>query len=323
MIFDEQISRKPDHYPWTQDFIEAMHNGFWTDKEFSFQSDKQDFMVSLDEQEREIIVRALATIGQLEISVKKFWAKLGDNLPHPSLNDMGYVMANTEVIHGDAYERLLEVLGIDDAFEKILELDIIKGRVNYLRKHLHKFHADNRKQFVYSLILFTLFVENIALFSQFYTISWFGRYKNLLKDTNKQVEYTSREENLHAMIGMKLINAIRKEHPELFDEQLEAKILGEAEQAVKYEMQIIEWIVNGYESEKLNSEVLKEFVKNRMNESLKEIGYDKIFDVDEEVIAKTSWFDEQVLGSNQSDFFHSRPVEYSRAGKCFAVEDIF
>lgn len=323
MIFDEQISRKPDHYPWTQDFIEAMHNGFWTDKEFSFQSDKQDFMVSLDDQEREIIVRALATIGQLEISVKKFWAKLGDNLPHPSLNDMGYVMANTEVIHGDAYERLLEVLGIDDAFEKILELDIIKGRVNYLRKHLNKFHSDNKRQFIYSLILFTLFVENIALFSQFYTISWFGRYKNVLKDTNKQVEYTSREENLHAMIGMKLINAIRKEHPELFDEHLEAKILHEAEQAVKYEMQIIEWIVNGYESDKLNSEVLKEFVKNRMNESLKEIGYGKMFEVDEELIAKTAWFDEQVLGSNQSDFFHSRPVEYSRAGKCFAVEDIF
>jgi ribonucleoside-diphosphate reductase beta chain len=323
MIFDEQISRKPDHYPWTQDFIEAMHNGFWTDKEFSFQSDKQDFMVSLDEQEKEIIVRALATIGQLEISVKKFWAKLGDNLPHPSINDMGYVMANTEVIHGDAYERLLEVLGIDDAFEKILELDIIKGRVNYLRKHLHKFHADNKKQFVYSLILFTLFVENIALFSQFYTISWFGRYKNVLKDTNKQVEYTSREENLHALIGMKIINVIRKEYPELFDEQLEAKILTEAEQAVKYEMQIIEWIVNGYKSEKLNSEVLKEFVKNRMNDSLKEIGFAKAFEIDEELIAKTTWFDEQVLGNNQSDFFHSRPVEYVRAGKCFAVEDIF
>jgi ribonucleoside-diphosphate reductase beta chain len=323
MIFEEQIGRKPDRYPWTQDFIEAMHNGFWTDKEFSFQSDKQDFMVSLDDQEREIIVRALATIGQLEISVKKFWAKLGDNLPHPSINDMGYVMANTEVIHGDAYERLLEVLGIDDAFEKILELDIVQGRVNYLRKHLHKFHSDNRKQFVYSLILFTLFVENIALFSQFYTISWFGRYKNVLKDTNKQVEYTSREENLHALIGMKIVNAIRKEHPEIFDEQLEQKIMHEAEQAVKYEMEIIEWIVNGYNSSKLNSVVLKEFVKNRMNESLKEIGYKAIFDVDEEIIAKTVWFDEQVLGNNQSDFFHSRPVEYSKKSKSFAAEDLF
>jgi ribonucleoside-diphosphate reductase beta chain len=323
MIFEEQISRKPDNYPWTQDFIEAMHNGFWTDKEFSFSSDTQDFRVSLTEQEQQIITRALATIGQLEISVKKFWAKLGDNLPHPSINDMGYVMANTEVIHGDAYERLLEVLGIDGAFDEILELDIIKGRVNYLRKHLHKFHSDNKKQFIYSLILFTLFVENIALFSQFYTISWFGRYKNVLKDTNKQVEYTSREENLHAMIGMKIINVIKKEHPELFDEELKEKIIHEANEAVKYELQIIEWIVNGYGEEKLNSEILKEFVKNRMNESLKEIGFKKIFDVNKELLAKTVWFEEQVLGNNQSDFFHSRPVEYSKRGKSFAAEELF
>ena len=323
MIFEEQISRKPDHYPWTQDFIEAMHTGFWTDKEFSFSSDVQDFRVSLTEQEREIITRALATIGQLEISVKKFWAKLGDNLTHPSINDMGYVMANTEVVHGDAYERLLEMLGIDDAFEKILELDIIKGRVNYLRKHLHKFHSDNKKQFVYSLILFTLFVENIALFSQFYTISWFGRFKNLLKDTNKQVEYTSREENLHAIIGMKIINVIRKEHPELFDEELEGKILHEAADAIKYETQIVEWIVNGYGEDKLNSPVLKEFIKNRMNECLREIGFEMAFEVDKELLSKTRWFDEQILGSNQSDFFHSRPVEYSKKSKSFDAEDLF
>lgn len=323
MIFEEQISRKPDHYPWTQDFIEAMHNGFWTDKEFSFQSDVQDFRVSLTEQEREIIIRALATIGQLEISVKKFWAKLGDNLRHPSINDMGYVMANTEVIHGDAYERLLEALGIDDAFDNILELDIIKGRVNYLRKHLHKFHADNKKQFIYSLILFTLFVENIALFSQFYTISWFGRYRNLLKDTNKQVEYTSREENLHSMIGMKIINVIRKEYPELFDEELKEKILSEAREAVKYEMQIIEWIVNGHKAEKLNSAVLQEFIKNRMNESLVEIGYEKIFNIDQDLLSKTVWFEEQVLGNNATDFFHSRATEYSRSSQSFSEEDLF
>lgn len=323
MIFDEQISRKPDNYPWTQEFIEAMHNGFWTHKEFNFSSDIQDFRVNLTEQEQQIVTRALSTIGQLEISVKKFWAKLGDNLPHPSLNDLGYTMAHVEVIHGDAYERLLEVLGLNHAFDDILQLDIIKGRVNYLRKHLHKFHDNNKKQFVYSLILFTLFVENIALFSQFYTIGFFGRYKNMLKDTNKQVEYTSREENLHAMIGIKIINTIKTEHPELFDDELKNKIEHEASEAIKYECQIIEWIVNGYGHKKLNSDLLKEFIKNRMNDSLKQIGYDPIFDADQETISETSWFDEQVLGNNSSDFFHSRPTEYSRHSQSFSEEDLF
>jgi ribonucleoside-diphosphate reductase beta chain len=125
------------------------------------------------------------------------------------------------------------------------------------------------------------------------------------------------------MIGIKIINVIRKEHPEFFDEALEEKILHEAKDALKYEMQIVEWIVNGYGAEKLNSDILKEFIKNRLNESLQQIGYKKIFEVDNEMLAKTTWFDEQVLGNNSTDFFHARPVEYSRKSKSFAEEDLF
>jgi ribonucleoside-diphosphate reductase beta chain len=232
-------------------------------------------------------------------------------------------MANIEVIHGDAYSRLLEVLGIEDSFDRILEEPIIKGRVNYLRKHLRKFHDDNKKQFVYSLILFTLFVENIALFSQFYTINYFGKFKNLLKDTNKQVEYTSREEDLHAKIGMKIVNVIRKEYPELFDEELENKIISEAKEAVEHECKIIEWIINGYVSDNLNSPLLQEFIKNRMNEALKEIGFKKIFDIDKEAIKKTIWFDEQLLANGKTDFFHGRPTEYSKNSQSFDESDLF
>ena len=323
MIFEEQVSRKPDLYPFTQDFIKSVQDSHWTVREFTFQSDVQDVKVKLTEEERQIIIRALSTIGQLEISVKRFWGKLGENLPHPSMSDMGFIFAANEVVHGDAYERLLEVLGLNDSFDDILKLDIIKGRVNYLKKHLHKFHENNKKQFIYSLILFSLFVENISLFSQFYTIMFFGRYKNLLKDTNKQVEYTSREEDLHFKAGAKIINVIRKEYPELFDKELEDKILHESEQAVKYECEIIDWILNGYQHEKLNSELLKEFIKNRLNDSLKEIGYKKIFKVNKEIINKTDWFDEQLLGNNHTDFFNSRPSEYQKGGQSFNGEDLF
>ena len=132
MIFDEQISRKPNHYPWTDKFIEAMHNGFWTDKEFNFSSDIQDFKVNLSEKEKEIIIRTLSAIGQIEIAVKTFWAKLGENLPHPSLSDLGYVMANVEVIHNNAYERLISVLGLENVFEENFKSDIEIFEENHL-----------------------------------------------------------------------------------------------------------------------------------------------------------------------------------------------
>ena len=123
-IFDEQICRKPNLYEWTDKYIEAMHAGFWTDKEFSFASDLQDFKSKLTEEEKDVIVRTLSAIGQIEVAVKTFWAKLGDNLPHPSLQDMGYVMANVEVIHNMAYERLLSILGLEEVFEDNLKFSL-------------------------------------------------------------------------------------------------------------------------------------------------------------------------------------------------------
>ena len=323
MIFEEQLSRKPDLYPWTQEFIEAMHNGFWTDKEFSFNSDIQDFNVNLEDNERDMIVRTLSAIGQIEVAVKKFWAKLGDNLPHPSLTDLGYVMANTEVIHNNAYERLLTVLGLEEVFEENLKLDFIEGRVRYLRKYNHRFYTDSKKQYVYALILFTLFVEIVSLFSQFYVINWFNRYRNVLKDTGQQVKYTRNEENIHALAGIKIINTIRSEYPDLFDEELEDRVLSEAKAAFTAESNIVDWMVNGFNEKGLSADILKEFIKNRINESLEKIGFDSAFDVDTSLLEDTMWFEEELIGNNATDFFHSRPVEYSKNSQTFDADDLF
>jgi ribonucleoside-diphosphate reductase beta chain len=322
-IFDEQISRKPNLYPWTDSFIEAIHSGFWTDKEFNFKSDVQNFKVSLTDQEREIVIRTLSAIGQIEVAVKTFWAKLGENLPHPSLQDLGYVMANTEVIHNSAYERLISVLGLEKVFEENLKLEWIQGRVKYLKKYTHKFYKDSKKQYLYALILFTLFVENVSLFSQFYVINWFARFKNVLKDTDQQVKYTRNEENLHALIGIKIVNTIRDEYPDFFDEELEQKIADEAHEAFKSEAKIVDWMVNGIQEEGLTAAILKEFIKNRINESLIQIGFKPVFDVDKDLVKSTMWFNEELLGNNQTDFFHSRPVDYSKSNQSFSEDDLF
>lgn len=322
-IFEEQLSRKPNQYPWTEQFIESMHNGFWTDKEFSFTSDVQQFKTELDDQQREIIVRTLSAVGQIEVAVKTFWAKLGENLPHPALQDLGYVMANTEVIHNNAYERLLTVLDMEDVFEENLKLDFIQGRVSYLRKYTHKFYKSSKKQYLYALTLFTLFVENVSLFSQFYIINWFARYKNVLKDTDQQVKYTRNEENIHALVGMKIINTIREESPELFDKELEERIRGEASDAFIAESKIVDWMINGIDEPGLNATILKEFIKNRINSSLEQIGFKPVFEVDESLLESTMWFEEELLGNNMTDFFHSRPVEYSKKSQSFNEDDLF
>jgi ribonucleoside-diphosphate reductase beta chain len=323
MLFEEQISRKPDMYPWTKQFVDAIWQGFWTPDEFNFRSDYSQFKSDLNEAEQQVIVRALSAIGQIEVAVKTFWANVGEKMPHPSIRDLGYAMANSEVIHNLAYEKLLEVLQLTHVFEENMNEAVIKGRVDYLRKYLNKVYKNDKQQYIYSIILFTLFVENVSLFSQFYVIMHFNRNRAVLKDCAQQVQYTRNEEMLHAQVGIKLINTLREEYPELFDKELENRILHECIDSLKAESKVIDWIMTDYAVPGLDATILKAFIAKRMKDSMDQIGFDSSAIVyDKALVDKTFWFDEELYGTNMTDFFQKRPVEYSK-GSAITAEDLF
>jgi ribonucleoside-diphosphate reductase beta chain len=137
------------------------------------------------------------------------------------------------------------------------------------------------------------------------------------------VAYTSREENIHGIIGSRIVNTLRKEYPQLFDEEMISKIIEESHVAFKEESKIIDWIISDYDEEGLNSDILKEFIKNRLNDSLKQIDVNPQFSIDKKKIKSTIWFDEDVLGNNSTDFFYKRPVEYSKKDQSFDENDLF
>jgi len=319
-LFDEQISRKPDLYPQASKFISTMWHGAWTPDEFDFKGDYSQFKNELTDQERQVITRTLSAIGQIEVAVKKFWSRLGDNLPHPSIADLGYVMADIEVRHNKAYEKLLDILGLEDIFEENLKEEVVAGRVKYLRKYLDKVYKDDRKQYIYALILFTLFVENVSLFSQFYIILWFKRNKNFLNDTAQQVEYTRNEENIHAQVGIWLINTLRQEYPELFDEELKQRVYSEAEEAFKAESNIIDWMIGDYEDDGLDADLLKQFIQQRIDISLQMIG----FDIKGEYPRQSEyyWMIEELLGYQMKDFFAGKDKNYGKNNKVYDIDEL-
>lgn len=324
-LFDEQIARKPDHYPWATDAMETVLAGFWTWMKFDFKADYQQFHTVLTNQERGLVVRNIAAIAQVEVAVKTFWAKLGETFRHPSIHDLGLILGYNEVIHNKAYEKALEKLGLTEAIAKLLdESPVLAARYGYLRKYLKKVYKDDqRKQFVYAIILFSLFVENVSLFSQFYTIMWFNREKNVLRDTAQQVQYTRNEETLHAAVGIKLINVLREEYPELFDADLEARIYEETRVAMETEAKVIDWIIEDYNEPGLSAAILKDFVADRLNDSLVAIGYQPIFTPEPENLKASYWMKEETMGANKTDFFHKKPTEYSHGDTIYTEEAVF
>lgn len=323
-IFDERKHYKPFKYGHiVKPLIEAMWKGHWTNLEFDFKSDKQDYYTKLSEEEQGLIKRSILMISQIEVAVKSYWSNIGKLLPHPEIGDMGSVFGGIEVIHSWAYSEILSVLGFEEEFEKLLKEPIIKGRVEYLSKYVNKIYKNDHKNIVYSLILFTIFIENISLFSQFYSILGFNRYKNVLKDVANVVAYTSKEEGLHAEGGMALINQIRIEYPELFDEDLESKIYEEVQVAVNSESEIVRWILKGYSNEFVSEEILINFLKDRLNTSLEQIGYKKQFDIDQNLLEVTQFMKEEIYAPTLTDFFNQRPIDYQKKSQKFSEETLF
>lgn len=322
-LFEGQVALKPDLYPWAKEFINTFWHAFWTPDEFNFKSDLSQFKTELNPEEQQVIVRTLSAIAQIEIAVKSFWGKLGENLPHPSISDLGFVLANTEVIHGMAYRKLLDVLGLDAIFEENLKEDVVRGRVDYLRKYLRKVYKDDRKQYVYALILFSIFVENVSLFSQFYIIQHFNRFKNVLKDTSNQVNYTQLEEKQHFQVGVKIINTLREEYPELFDTDLECRILEEVAASIDAEGKIVDWILGSYDVPHLNARIVKAYITNRMNDSLEAVGFERVLTTDKEALDEAFWFIEEENANKKVDFFHKRPTDYAKNNKTYSVDELF
>ena len=323
-IFDKRRHYKPFEYSdITNPLIDAMWASHWTVNEFTFTKDIQDFNTVLTEEERQVVKRALLMISQVEIAVKSYWSNVGKLLPVPEIAEMGAVFGGVEVIHSRAYSEILTKLGLNDEFQSLLNTEVVENRVKYLSKYNNKNYTDDRKNIYYSLALFSLFTENVSLFSQFYTILGFNRYYNVLKDTANVVQYTSKEENLHAAGGIGLLNKIREEYPDVVDAGMEAKILEEAREAYLAECNLIKWILDGYENEFLSFEILETYLKVRMNDSLEKIGFEKIFDVDEDIAQKTLWMEEEIYVPALTDFFHKKPIDYQKAMKSYDADSLF
>jgi len=323
-IFTPRDNYKPFEYDFiSKPLIEAMWAGHWTVNEFTFSSDVQDYNTKLSKQEQELIKRASLLISQVEVAVKSYWSNIGKLIPKPEIGDMGAVFGGIEVIHSRAYSEILNKLGFNDEFQNILSEEFIKGRVRYLNKYINKHYEDDRKNICYSLALFTLFTENVSLFSQFFIILGFNRFRGILKDMANVVQYTSKEENLHAEGGMALLTQIRKEHPEIFDEEFEQRIIEESIEAYMAECNLIEWMVGDYSNEFVSQDILKAYVKRRLNESLVRIGLKEVFQVEPHYIEQTQWMEDEVFASALTDFFYKKPIEYQRKMRSFSSDKLF
>lgn len=322
-IFKERVNLKPYEYPEILEYVDAIRHSYWLHTEFSFTSDIQDFKININPEERNAIQNSMLAIAQIEVSVKTFWGDIYKKLPKPEIGSVGQTFAESEVRHMDAYSHLLEVLWLNADFERIKDIPVIDERVNYLQKAVKNVKSESNREYSQSILLFSLFIEHVSLFSQFLIIMAFNKHKNIFKGISNVVEATSKEEQIHGLFGIELINIIKEENPEWFDDHHNNMVKKSCIEAYESESKIIDWIFEKWELDFLPKNVVKEFIKNRFNNSLESIGLEKIFETDEKLLEQTDWFDDEIMSTKHWDFFVKRSINYNKRSKSITSDDLF
>lgn len=322
-IFKKRVYLKPYEYPELYEYVSSIRHSYWIHTEFNFVGDVQNFKVNVDEKERNAIKNAMLAIAQVEVNVKTFWGDIYKKMPKPEIGAVGATFAESEVRHTDAYAHLLELLGLNEVFKTIGEIPALMRRVNYLEKALRNAKSDDNREYSQAILLFSLFTEHVSLFSQFLIMMSFNKHKNLFKGISNAVEATSKEEQIHGLFGIDIINIIKGEHPEWFDKEFEEEVVALCREAYESEEQVVDWIFEKGELEFISKAVVLEFIKQRFNNSLESIGVGKIFDVDEVLLRESDWFDDEVIGTKHGDFFNKKSINYNKKGKSITSDDLF
>lgn len=303
-------------YPNAVEFMNQQQAVFWPHYEVKVGKDKQDMLVNMTESEKHGVITTLKLFSKYEqIIGDEFW--LGfvmKKFPRPAdIQPMAAMFGAMELgVHLNFYKTLNEELGIatDEFYDSYAEDPQLKERIDYLEMILND--SDDLR----ALGSFT-FGEGAVLYSSFAYLKHFqSQGKNKLINVVSGINFSARDENLHAEASAWLFRTLKQELIEsslVTDEylkQLEVDIYKAAETVYEHEKLIIAKLFEKGKIEGITDVQLQHFAQSRVNLCLRNLGYQNMFKVEYNPIA--DWFYKGINGFSSQDFFNSQGNQYSR-----------
>jgi ribonucleoside-diphosphate reductase beta chain len=322
-LMKERVVYKPFEYQEAADYWLKQQQAHWLHTEVPMMSDLNDWNSNLNETEKNIIGSILKGFAQTETVVNDYWSGLVTKwFRKPEVIMMATTFGAFETIHAEAYSLLNETLGLEN-FAEFMEDEATMAKIENLTAVRDSFNGEmDLHEVAKSLAIFSAFTEGVNLFSSFAVLLSF-KMRNKLKGVGQIVEWSIRDESLHSEAGCWLFRTLVEENPELKTPELEAAINEAALLSLKLETDFIRKCYSLGDLEGCSQYDLENFIKNRINTKLGDLGYKGIIsDIDMTAVERMKWFDHLSAGKQHTDFFANRVTNYSK-GNMSWDESIF
>ena len=312
-LLKERVVYKPFEYQEAADYWLKQQQAHWLHTEVPMMSDLNDWNSNLTETEKNIIGSILKGFAQTETVVNDYWSGLVTKwFRKPEVIMMATTFGAFETIHAEAYSLLNETLGLEN-FAEFMEDEATMAKIENLTAVRDSFNGEkDLHEIAKSLAIFSAFTEGVNLFSSFAVLLSF-KMRNKLKGVGQIVEWSIRDESLHSEAGCWLFRTLIKENPELKTPELEAAINEAALLSLQLELDFIRKCYELGDLEGCSQYDLENFIKNRINTKLGDLGYPGIIsDIDVTAVERMKWFDALSAGKQHTDFFANRVTNYSK-----------
>ena len=312
----------PFKYDWAwQKYLDGSAN-HWMPQEINMTADVALWKSKdgLSEQERMIVMRNLGFFSTADSLVaNNIVLSVYKHITNPECRQYLLRQALEEAIHTHAYQYVIESLGMDEGeiFNMYREVPSVAKKAAWALPFTQSLSnpdfktgtTEDDKILLRNLIAFYCVLEGIFFYCGFTQILSMGN-RNKMTGTSEQFQYILRDESMHVNFRIDMINQIKIENPELWDEEMQSTAREMILQGTQLEIEYAEdTMPNGILG--MSSESMTEYLKFIANRRLTQIGL-------EEAFPKASnpfpWMSEIMDLRKEKNFFETRVIEYQTGG---------
>jgi len=251
------LTLRPMAYPQFFEMYKNAVKNTWTVDEVDFSTDVRDLRERMSPADRHLIERLIAFFATGDsIVANNLVLNLYRHINAPEARLYLSRQLYEEALHVQFYLTLLDTYVPDPeargrAFAAVDNIPSIRRKATFCLKWMDSIHQldrldsrADRRRFMLNLVCFAACIEGLFFFAAFAYV-YFLRSRGLLHGLAGGTNWVFRDESAHMAFAFEVVRTARAEEPELFDDQLVARIHEMLDEAIACETQFGEDLLSG------------------------------------------------------------------------------
>jgi ribonucleoside-diphosphate reductase beta chain len=246
------LTLRPMAYPTFFEMYKDAIKNTWTVDEVDFATDSLDLHSKMTDAETHLVRRLVAFFATGDSIVSNnLVLNLYKHINAPEARMYLSRQLYEEALHVQFYLTLLDTYVSDPeerhrAFDAVENIPSIRKKAQFCAKWIDSINTLERletpahkQQFLLNLICFAACIEGLFFFGAFAYV-YFLRSRGLLHGLAAGTNWVFRDESAHMAFAFEVVRTVRREEPNLFDDELTHSVFAMLDEAIECEAQFAE-----------------------------------------------------------------------------------